>query len=218
MSQPELPLWESRFEEFVGQDCADAAHGLCHIRRVVAAARELAAPEDARREAVIPAAWLHDCVALPKDDPRRERASSISARKAGEFLRGCGYPEAEIPEIEHAIEAHSFSAGLEPLTPEAKVVRDADRLDALGAVGIARALMLGGTMGRELYDPREPFPQIREPDDGAYVLDHFYTKLLGLAEKIKTAAGREEARRRTEFMREYLRQLGRDLGGPRPDW
>lgn len=212
MSQPDLSLWEPRFERFVARGSVDAAHGLSHVRRVVAAARRLALSEGARPEVVIPAAWLHDCVVIPKDDPRRGTASAAAARKAGEFLRRCAYPDAEIPAVEHAVEAHSFSAGVAPRTLEARVVRDADRLDALGAIGVARALMLGGAMERDLYDPGEPFPQTRTPDDTAYVLDHFHTKLLGLADEMKTEAGRDEAHQRTSFMREYLRQLGREIG------
>lgn len=212
MNEADLSRWEFLFEWFVAPGFSDAAHGLSHVRRVVASAGSLAYSEGARREVVLPAAWLHDCVVIPKDDPRRDTASAIAARTAGDLLRERGYPEAEIPEIEHAIEAHSFSAGVAPRTLEAEVVRDADRLDALGAVGIARALMLGGAMERELYDPREPFPRSRAPDDASYVLDHFYSKLLGLANEMNTAAGREEARRRTSFMREYLRQLGCEIG------
>lgn len=206
-------LWEPRFERFVARRSsrADAGHDLAHVRRVVANARWLATSENARLEVVVPAAWLHDCVAVPKDSPRRNVASALSARAAGDFLRDSAYPAEAIPAIEHAIEAHSFSARVAPETREALVVQDADRLDALGAVGIARALMLGGAMERTLYDPHEPFPDLRAPDDAAYVLDHFYVKLLGLADAINTVSGRAEAQRRTAYMREYLRQLGREI-------
>lgn len=208
-------LWEPRFERFVAQGSAlaDAGHDLAHVHRVVANARRLATSEQARLEVVLPAAWLHDCVAVPKDSPRRNSASALSARAAGGFLRDSAYPAEPIRAIEHAIEAHSFSARVAPKTREARVVQDADRLDAMGAIGIARALMLGGAMGRALYDPHEPFPDVRAPDDVTYVLDHFYVKLLKLADAMTTASGRAEAQRRTGFMREYLRQLGREVRG-----
>jgi len=207
----DLALWEARFERFVTRSASDAAHDLTHVLRVVANARRLAAPEGARLEVVLPAAWLHDCVTVPKDSPQRGEASALAARTAGEFLRESAYPAGLIPAVEHAIEAHSFSARIPPKTPEARVVQDADRLDALGAVGIARCLMLGGAMGRALYDPSEPFPKVRRPDDSANVLDHFYLKLFRLADTMTTEAGREEARNRTAFMREYVRQLGAEL-------
>jgi uncharacterized protein len=206
-------LWEPRFEWFVAQRSSslDAVHDLAHIRRVVANAEQLAASEDARLEIVLPAAWLHDCVAVSKGSPQRHAASRLSAQAAGCFLRDSCYPAELIPAIEHAIKAHSFSAQIAPRTREAMVVQDADRLDALGAVGIARCLMLGGAMGKALYDPREPFPRARIPDDTTNVLDHFYLKLLRLADRMSTATGRAEARRRTLFMQEYLRQLGQEI-------
>ena len=205
--------WELRFERFVAQRSsqADVAHDIAHVRWVVANAELLALSEYARPEIVLPAAWLHDCVAVPKDSSRRGAASALAARTAGGFLRGTAYPAKLVPAVCHAIEAHSFSAGVKPRTREAGVVRDADCLDALSAVGIARCLMLGGATGRALYDPSEPFPEMRPPDDTTNVLDHFYLKLLRLVDTMTTAAGLAEARRRTAFMREYLRQLGQEI-------
>ena len=206
----ELEAWEGKFEEFVGGVGCDAAHDLGHVRRVVAWARAIGEEEGARMGVVIPAAWLHDCVVVKKDSLRRREASRLAAKKAGAFLRRLGYPE--VAEIEHAIEAHSFSGGIEPATLEAEVVQDADRLDALGAVGIARCMMLGGAMGSAIYDAQEPFPQTRALDDAANVVDHFYAKLLLLESTMRTGAGRREARRRTRFMREYLAQLDSEIG------
>lgn len=196
---------------------ADPAHDLEHVRRVVAAARALAVEEGADLRVVLPAAWLHDCVSVPKDSPLRKRASALAAEEAVCFLGGRGYPRELLPAVSHAIAAHSFSARIAPTTPEARVVQDADRLDALGAVGIARTLMLGAVMGRPFYDPSEPFPVQRQPDDARSSIDHFYTKLLRLAGTMQTAAGRAEAERRTAFMRAFLRQLGAEIGVPAPE-
>lgn len=206
-------LWEPRFERFIEERSyqTDAAHDLSHVRRVVANAKRLAASEQARLEIVVPAAWLHDCVTLPKDSMQRDIASAQAARAASDFLDSAGYPAELIPDIRHAIEAHSFSARIAPRTREARVVQDADRLDALGAIGIARCLALGGAMGRALYDPGEPFPETRAPDDASNMLDHFYVKLLRLADTMTTTFGQAEARRRTAFMREYLQQLGQEI-------
>jgi uncharacterized protein len=205
--------WEARFAQFLLGDTLgyDAAHDLEHIRRVVATAKALATAEQADPAVVIPAAWLHDCVIIPKDSPLRSQASGLAARRAMDFLRASGYPDGCLAAIQHAIEAHSFSANIPPRTREAQVVQDADRLDALGAIGIARCLMLGGAIGRRLYDPREPFPATREPDDALNTVDHFYLKLLRLAETMTTPAGRAEAQRRTIFMRQFLDQLGREI-------
>lgn len=205
--------WEERFVMFLStsQGTEDAAHDGLHLRRVVANARKLAVVEGADLAVVLPAAWLHDCVIVPKDSPERSMASRLAAQAASEFLRDAGYPVEHIPSIRHAIEAHSFSARITPNTLEAHVVQDADRLDALGAVGIARTLMLGGMMGKPFYDAEEPFPITRTADDGENVLDHFFVKLLTLSGTMQTRAGRDEAVRRTEFMRAYLVQLGEEI-------
>lgn len=205
------PFWERQFAQFLSAQAADVAHDDGHIQRVVAAARALATAEGAELAVVLPAAWLHDCVSVPKDSPLRAQASRLAAEAATAFLGEIGYPAAHLPGIAHAIAAHSFSANLAPETLEARVVQDADRLDALGAVGIARCLMLSGALGRRLYDPAEPFPQSRPLDDTLNTIDHFYCKLLGLAERMQTAAGRAEAERRTVAMRAFLAQLESEL-------
>lgn len=211
-----LSDWEARFEQFIGRVMAetpDPAHDLEHVRRVVANARRLAAAEGADPAVVLPAAWLHDCVVVPKDSARRASASRLAAERAGAYLREAGYPAEQIPAIEHAIAAHSFSAGIPPQTREAQVVQDADRLDALGAIGIARTLLLGGAMGKPLYDRDEPLPMTRTPDDRENVIDHFYVKLLGLAATMHTAAARQEGEQRTRLMRDFLQELGREVTG-----
>ena len=203
---------EARAETVLTAQGGDAAHDLAHIRRVVANARALAATEGARLEVVLPAAWLHDCVSVPKDSPQRASASKLAAAQALVWLRDWGWPEEVLPDVAHAIEAHSFSAGIAPRTLEAQVVQDADRLDALGAAGLARCLMLGGEMGRPLYAAVDPFCDNRVPDDRASCVDHFYTKLLKLESTMQTPGGRTEARVRTEYLRGFLAELRKEIG------
>lgn len=204
--------WEPRFIRFIGeQPGSDPGHGLIHLQRVVATALHLAEAEGARLEAVLPAAWLHDCVHVPKDSPDRPRASRLAAAHAVSFLAGAGYPAAVLPDIAHAIEAHSYSAGIPPRTIEAQVVQDADRLDALGAIGIARCIAVGTALGRPLYQREDPFCEHRPPDDQGASVDHFYSKLLTLAGTMQTAAGRAEARRRTAFIQAFIAQLRSEI-------
>jgi uncharacterized protein len=212
------PKWEPqlRARARAAIATADAAHDEQHIARVVATARRLAEAEGADPAIVIPAAWLHDCVTVAKDSPQRSQASRLAAAAATEYLSGIGYPAETLPGIAHAVEAHSFSAGIPPRTIEARVVQDADRLDALGAVGIARTIALGGARGSRLYATEEPFPIMRQPDDRTSVIDHFYTKLLGLAGTMQTITGRAEAAARTAFMHDFLTQLGREIGAMPP--
>ena len=214
------PKWEPqlRGRALAAIATADPAHDEQHIARVVATARRLAEAEGADPTIAIPAAWLHDCVTVAKDSPQRAEASRLAAAAATDFLAAIGYPVEALPGIAHAVEAHSFSAGIPPRTIEARVVQDADRLDALGAIGIARTLALGGARGAPLYATIEPFPHTRQPDDRASTIDHFYTKLLTLAGTMQTATGRAEAAARTAFMRDFLAQLGREIGAePPPD-
>lgn len=213
----DLDEWNERFAAYAREhlDSGDVAHDLAHLGRVVATARRLAAAEGAKLGVVLPAAWLHDCVNVPKDSPDRARASRMAAEQAVRLLTEWGYPSEWHREIAHAIEAHSFSARIEPKTVEARVVQDADRLDAIGAVGLARCLMLGGAMGRPLYDPQDPFCARREPDDTRYTVDHFYRKLLGLAATMQTASGRREALRRTDVLERFLVELAEEVVGSR---
>jgi uncharacterized protein len=200
--------WEPRLRQFAAQQPgADPGHGVGHLERVVASALKLAAEEGARVEIVLPAAWLHDCVHVAKDSPDRARASRLAADLALRFLERAGYPAHCLPGVRHAIEAHSHSAGIAPRTIEAQVVQDADRLDALGAVGLARCIAVGAALGRPLYEPGDPFCRARAPDDGGASVDHFYAKLLGLAGTMQTDAGRREAERRTAFLQAFLAQL-----------
>jgi uncharacterized protein len=190
---------------------ADAAHDMAHLARVVAMAERLAAAEQASLAVVMPAAWLHDCVHVPVTSPDRPRASVMAADEAVLFLQQIGYPAEHHAAVHHAIAAHSFSARITPETIEAKVVQDADRVDALGAIGIARCLMLGGQLGRVLSEPDDPFAERRTPSDRVSSIDHFYTKLLTLAGTMQTDAGRREAERRTAYMHGYLDQLRSEL-------
>lgn len=191
----------------------DPAHDLLHLERVVATAKKIGALEGADLAVVIPAAWLHDYVVVPKDDPRRALASRLAATEARAHLASIGYDAALLGPIAHAIEAHSFSANIAPQTLEAKVVQDADRLDGIGAIGIARCFSCAGSMGRPFYNPVDPFCASREPDDARFTLDHFYRKLFTTAASMRTEAGKREGERRAEVMREFLRELGEEMAG-----
>lgn len=203
------------YQEFLVEEClsaSDTAHDLAHIRRVVNMALKLARAENADCEVVEAAAWLHDCVALPKNHPDRHKASALAAQKAEQFLRNTDYPGEKISSVVHAIRAHSFSAGIRPETPEAEIVQDADRLDALGAIGIARCFLVAGQLNRPLYDSEDPFCEQRPPDDSTWTIDHFYQKLLKLPDTMNTESAGIEALKRAAFMREFLSRLKAETG------
>lgn len=208
----ELEHWESLFEKFIQhQASSDAAHDLSHIFRVVHNAKNLAAKEGGDVWVIIPSSWLHDCVVVSKNSAERSQASRLAAHAAIEFLSEHSYPEKYYEAISHAIAAHSYSANIEPQTLEAKIIQDADRLDAIGAIGLSRCLMLGGDMGKSFSSTADPFCEKRVPDDSTYCLDHFFIKLLNLESLMKTEAGKAEAKKRTDFLRSYLTQLKTEL-------
>ncbi len=193
---------------------ADSGHGIDHVQRVVENAKRLGIAENANPAIFLPAAWLHDCVAVAKNSPQRSLASRLAAKAAEDFLGSIDYPPDLIPAISHCIAAHSFSANIPCETIEAKVVQDSDRLEAVGAIGLARCLMTGGSMRQRLYHPDSPFPIDRPAMDNVQSIDHFFAKLLGLHKTMQTAAGKVEARQRTDFLIAFLKQLGYEIGYP----
>lgn len=199
---------ESQFLEFMQQEMqVDAAHDISHVQRVVNTAKKLAMEEGADLSIVLPAAYLHDCFTYPKDHPNRKQSSIIAAKKAVAFLESIDYPRQYHDAIAHAIEAHSFSANIRPNTLEAKVVQDADRLDALGAIGVTRCIQVSTEFDAQLYDDKDIFAQQRELDDKQFTLDHFQAKLFKIAETMNTESARREAQKRKAFMQTYLEQL-----------
>ena len=205
-------MMEKACEAFLkGRAVQDGAHDLGHVKRVVSMARRIGEAEGADLGVVVPAAWLHDCVSVPKNSPDRAFASRLAADEAVRFLKGLGVSGDTLAAVHHAIHAHSFSLGKPPETLEARVVQDADRLDAIGALGIARCFLTGGAMDSAMFHPADPFGRHRELDDRAYAVDHFYAKLLTLKETLHTDAARQEAEHRHGVMLAFLDELEREL-------
>lgn len=192
---------------------ADGAHDLGHLSRVWANARAIALDEPQVDWPVLEAAvWFHDLVNLPKDSPDRARASTLSAAAAVDFLRADGFDPAKLEAVAHAIAAHSFSAGIPPETPEARILQDADRLEALGAIGLARMFLISGRMGGGIVDMDDPMALRRPLDDKRFALDHIEVKLLRLPETMQTRAGRMMAEERAEWMMSFRTRLLSEIG------
>lgn len=190
----------------------DSGHDIAHLDRVWKNAQHIAAGGPADMKVLLAACYLHDLVNMAKDHPDLTKASTQSARKSEPILAELGFSLAEIKAAQHAIQAHSFSAGIMPKTPEAKILRDADRIDALGAVGLARCLMITGQLGRALYDPTDPFANARPLDDSRFGIDHFKTKLLQLPEDMLTPKGRALAHKRAQLLQNFLDDLADEIG------
>lgn len=194
-------------------DGTDGAHDLGHLDRVWANAQEIALElGGADLDILLPAAYFHDAVNLPKNHPDRASASQASADWAAAYMAQTDFPVAKIPAVAHAIAAHSFSADITPETLEADILQDADRLEALGAIGIARMFHVGGAMGGLLFDAEDPMALHRPLDDKRFSLDHLEVKLFPIAQTMRTAPGREMALSRVEWMRSFRSRLLRELG------
>lgn len=190
----------------------DGAHDLGHLRRVWANARLIAMDVPCDAEVLLPAVIFHDLINLPKSHADRSSASRLSAEAACDFLRADGFAAAKLEAVAHAIAAHSFSAGVAPMTPEAQVLQDADRLEALGAIGIARMFHVAGAMGGQLFDAADPMAQRRPLNDRRFALDHIQTKLLRLVDTMQTAPGRAMAEVRADWVLSFRTRLLAELG------
>lgn len=209
-----LQALQELFEGHQAGQSVDSAHDLHHCHRVAHWTLRLDPSLDERE--AIAGALLHDLVNLPKNSPKRSQASSLSAAIAAEVLPKHGFDEDAVGRICDAVLNHSFSRGQIPETALGKALQDADRLEALGAIGIFRTASTGARMGARYFDAIDPWAKSRDLDDHAFSVDHFFTKLLKLAETLNTAAGREEAKRRSALMRRFLEHLGEELGEAMP--
>lgn len=212
-----LHLWQQRFENWLDEhhDDDDAAHDISHFRRVWATAQQLAAEEEVEPRVLLCACYFHDIVSLPKNHPQRSRSSQLAAQKTLEILRKDfpDFPVALYEAVAHAIEAHSHSANITPLTLEAKIVQDADRLESLGAIGLARVFAVAGRLNVSLFDPDDPFADARALNDQRFALDHFQNKLLRLPHTMQTEQGKALALHNARYLVQFMAKISAELKG-----
>ena len=189
----------------------DSAHDFNHVMRVYSNAQKICEKEKANEKLVLSAALLHDIVSYRKSDKRSKMSSIESARKCKLVLKKYDFSKEEIAIISDAIRNHSFSQNKTPLTLEGKILQDADRLDAMGAIGIARVFATGGSLKRPFYNTDDPFCKTRTPDDKTWTVDHFYQKLLKLEPLMNTKSGKMEAKKRTKVLKQFLSQLKNEI-------
>ena len=190
----------------------DAAHDLGHILRVARLALRLATEEGADPEVCVAGALLHDLVYRPKNHPESAQTAQLAADLVPRWCRETPGLASRARAIAAAVASHSWSGGGTPATLEAAVVQDADRLEALGAIGVARVFATGASFGAGLWHPEDPWGHARDLDDKAWSLDHFERKLLKLAAGMKTGAGQRLAESRQLAMLAYLEALRAELG------
>ncbi|MFZ0184153.1 MAG: HD domain-containing protein [Nitrosotalea sp.] len=201
-----------KLKEYVKKEIEnDAAHDFEHIIRVLKNATMIARKEKSDMVLITAAVLLHDIVSYPKSDPRSKNSSLESAEESKKILKKYDFTKDEIKIISDAIRDHSFSRGIIPQTLEGKILQDADRLDALGSIGIARTFAVGGAENRPFYNKDDPFCKKRSPDDKNWTLDHFYKKLLLLEKIMNTKTGRIMARKRIKIMKNFLDELEKEI-------
>jgi uncharacterized protein len=190
----------------------DPAHDFYHIMRVYRNAEMIGQYEGTNMEILLPAVLLHDLVVYPKGSAKSSKSSDESADLAENILQSYGYPQDQINQICYCIRAHSYSKRLIPESLEGRILQDADRLDALGAIGIARTFSVGGSENRTFYNANDPFCRSdRDLDDMQWTLDHFQTKLLKLEDSMHTETAKKIAQERTRFMLLFIRQLQKEI-------
>jgi len=214
MNKPEIINKTVHFVRTTLQN-AEGGHDWWHIHRVHTNAKLIAASENCDLLTVELAALLHDIA----DSKFHNGDEEIGPAIAGDFLRSLNVDEHVINHVQQIIRHISFKSGFDKLSfqsPELSIVQDADRLDAIGAIGIARAFNYGGFKGREIYNPeikpnlsmsKEEYKNTTAPS-----INHFYEKLLLLKDKMNTATGKKLAEQRHAFMESYLQQFFVECG------
>ncbi|MFC7233250.1 HD domain-containing protein [Saliphagus sp. GCM10025308] len=194
-------------------DAVTPAHDWHHVRRVETNARRLAAERtDVDQDVLLLAAVLHD-IGRPKEDAGAiDDHAEWGAREARTILESVDHPPESIDAVAHCIRAHRFSNDVDPRTAEARLLSDADNLDALGAIGLARTFSYGGELGTTIYDPGLP-PAKDDTRAGATSVNHVHKKLLRLPERMYTPEGRAVAEERAQVVESFLETLEREVSG-----
>ena len=185
----------------------DPAHDFEHIMRVYRNAESICKTESGNKKLVLSAVLLHDTI----KNKNQKNSSEKSAKLAEKILKENHFSPDEIMIISDAIKEHSFSKGRIPSTPEGKILQDADRLDAIGAIGLARVFSFSGSHNRPFYDPEDPFSKNRNFNDNKWALDHFFKKLLKLEQKMNTKTGKLLAKKRTKILKNFLKEMKHEI-------
>jgi uncharacterized protein len=215
------PKLKILFDRAQSIKAVDAAHDFSHILRVAKLTAEIYGLEIKSRhfrdltadeiDAALVSALLHDCVPVTKDSPLRKESSRLASDQARKWLHEIEWNPSQIEDISSAVLTHSFSANIAPTSMLGEALQDADRLEALGALGLFRTIATGVSMGAEFFDKLDPWAEKRALDDQKYTIDHFQTKLLKLPLTFKTAAAKTEAKQRADYLEQFLMQLKREI-------
>lgn len=193
---------------------AESGHDFDHVLRVLATAERLARAEGADVEIVRAAALLHDIARVDEDETSQDHAQ-LAAERAAEILLERGFPGEKIDAVTHAIAAHRFRGATSPQTVEARVLFDADKLDSIGAIGIARAYAISGALGQRLWGSVAPDAVATRDQRNAEhtAVAEFAVKLSKVRDRIFTPAARKIAEERHAYMAEFFARLEHEVKG-----
>jgi uncharacterized protein len=217
MTKDILIFWRARFLDWLQVNWIheDSAHDIQHLHRVWRNCQRINEGENKKADELIllTASYFHDLITLPKNDPERDKASLLSAENTAQLLRHTftNFPKEKIQGVFHAVHAHSFSADIETKTIEAKILQDADRIDALGAMGIARLFYTAGKINAFLFHTEDPSGERRELDDKHFALDHIEVKLLKLSTTMKTISGKQLAAKEEDYIRLFREKFLQEI-------
>lgn len=205
-------LKEKLFSIAVQKIKGDPSHDFEHIRRVTNVAEKIGLSVSADLDIIIPATLFHDVIVYAKNNSRSKNETEESALEAEKILNEIEeYPKEKILQVKTCIQQCSFSKGIMPELLEAKVLQDADRLEATGAISIMRTFTSGGQMNRNLYCPNDPFRESSLPEDFKFSVDLFYKRLLIVEATMHTDFAKTIAKRRTQFLISFLNEFREEL-------
>lgn len=197
ISQHVLTAVQQKIQDIFGGE--GTGHDYFHIERVVKNALSIARQEKADLSIVALAAWVHDV-----GDYKLNNGKDKSEEQIFAILTDLDIPHDTIQRIIQIVSQVSFSKGKPAESMEAKIVQDADRLDAIGAIGLSRVFAYGGSRQREIYNPHQP--------EGTSI-QHFYDKLLLLKDQMNTTTGKALAKERHAFLEDFLSQFYKEWNG-----
>lgn len=214
LTEPDLQTWNRHCLSFIVSNYkpVDPAHDIDHLLRVLRTAFHIADNyADIDRCVLLIACYFHDYLSSSKSVTFSELSSRVTADHVEKIFGRDLLSAHQLQKLHNAILCHSYSAQRLGESIESDILYDADKIDALGAIGIARLFCVAGAIRSKIYDYADPFFESRDSDDKQFAIDHFYKKILLLPEKMRTPEGRSLAKKKVRIVEHFLDQLRTDI-------
>lgn len=205
---------KNKLMKIVGQhmDESDISHDFIHTQLVLRNAEQIAKQEKADRDIVVAAALFHDIIVYPKNSADTCKSQHDSAELAAQILKTIkDFPTKKIEAVKKCILECSFTQNLSPSSLESKILQDADLLESTGAIAIMRTFASAALMKRRFFNMEDPFCKKRIVNNQKFATDLFFMRLFKVKERIKTKAAKKIAARRTKFLKQFLKELEKEI-------